>query len=351
MDITSFQVTILIMETVHPGRFFHTLDENRIQCDLCPRECRMKEGQRGLCFIRFNRNGKMVLGSYGKNSGLAVDPIEKKPLFHFYPGSRVLSFGTAGCNLSCGFCQNWHISRSKELDQLSGREDPVSVAEYALRTECRSVAFTYNDPIIFHEYAVDTAVECRKRGIKTVAVTSGYVNPEPRKEFYENMDAANVDLKGFTEEFYKNFCSGKLAPVLDTLEYIKKETDVWLEITNLIIPGANDSTDELERMTSWIVEKLGPDVPVHFTAFHPDFKLMDRERTPLETLIRAREIALKNGIHYPYTGNLRNHEGESTLCPFCGSRVIARDGFRLAEVNLAGNKCLNCGGTISGIFT
>ena len=292
----------------------------------------------------------MMLGSYGKNSGMAVDPIEKKPLFHFFPGTKVLSFGTAGCNLSCGFCQNWHISRSKELDRLSQSENPLSIAEYASERRMKSIAFTYNDPIIFHEYAVDTALLCRERGIKTVAVTSGYVSKEPREEFYSVMDAANVDLKGFTEEFYKNFCSGRLGPILETLEYIKNETDVWLEITNLIIPGANDSEDEIESMTSWIFEYLGPNVPVHFTAFHPDFKLMDRESTPLSTLIRAREIALKNGLNYVYTGNVRNEESENTYCPSCKKIVIKREGFRLIENRIKLGCCAYCGQAISGRF-
>jgi len=338
------------MDALHPGRFFHKLDHERIQCDLCPRECRLKDGQRGLCYVRFNQGGKIYLGAYGKNSGLAVDPIEKKPLYHFLPGSRVLSFGTAGCNLSCGFCQNWHISRSKELDRLAGSEDPVSIAEYAVHSGAKSVAFTYNDPIIFHEYAVDTAEECRKRNLKTVAVTSGYVSPEPRKEFYQYMDAANVDLKGFSESFYKNFCSGRLAPVLDTLEYIKNETNVWLEITNLIIPDANDSEREIREMTEWIYEHLGADVPIHFTAFHPDFKLMDKKRTPLETLIRARNLALKSGLKYPYTGNLSNHEGEMTLCPKCNKPVIERDGFYVKEIRMEKDRCLKCGARIPGIF-
>jgi len=335
---------------VYPARFYRSIKNGKIQCTLCPRGCRLSEGQRGSCFIRYMENGKMVLSAYGQNSGLAIDPIEKKPLFHFYPGSSVLSFGTAGCNLTCGFCQNWNLSRSKEIERLSQDGDPDKIAHIALQRGSRSVAFTYNDPIIFHEYAIDTAIECHKLGIKTVAVTSGYVNDEPRREFYNHIDAANVDLKGFSETFYRKFCTAKLGPVLDTLLYIANETDVWLEITTLLIPGANDSDAEIEAMSRWIATNLSADVPLHFSAFHPDYKVMDRGPTPLSTLIRARKIALANGMRYVYTGNLRHPEGESTFCPGCGSLLIERHGFRIQQNRIGTGRCPDCRTEIAGRF-
>jgi pyruvate formate lyase activating enzyme len=281
---------------VVPTKYWHPLADGRIQCDLCPRLCKLHEGQRGLCFVRARHNEQIVLTTYGRSSGFCVDPIEKKPLNHFLPGTPVLSFGTAGCNLSCQFCQNWDISKSRELDTLADRASPDTIARAAAALRCRSVAFTYNDPVIFLEYAIDVAQACHAMGIKTVAVTAGYICEEPREEFYRHMDAANVDLKGFTERFYKNICAGHLQPVLDTLVYLKHHTTVWFEITTLLIPGENDSDAELEAMTQWIVEHLGPDVPVHFTAFHPDWKMLDKPPTPPATLTRARRTALKNGL-------------------------------------------------------
>ena len=307
---------------VYPGRFWHQLEDGRIQCDLCPRYCRLRKGQQGHCFVRASDGEQIVLTSYGRSSGFCVDPIEKKPLNHFLPGTPVLSFGTAGCNLACRFCQNWDISKSREFDTLADQATPEAIARAAEESGSRSIAFTYNDPVIFHEYAIDVADACRERGIKTVAVTAGYVCTEPRVEFYAHMDAANVDLKAFTEEFYKSVTLSELAPVLETLEYLAHETDVWFEITNLLIPGLNDSDAELDEMSAWIVDKLGPAVPVHFTAFHPDYKMMDRPRTPAATLVRAREIAVSNGVRYAYTGNVHDEQGGSTYCHACGERLI-----------------------------
>ena len=279
-----------------PGRFWHRLDDGRIQCDLCPRYCRLRDGQQGLCFVRRRSGDGIVLTTYGRSSGFCVDPIEKKPLNHFLPGTPVLSFGTAGCNLACKFCQNWDISKSREIDTLAETAAPAALARAARELDRLSIAFTYNDPVIFHEYAVDVAQACAALGVKCVAVTAGYVTPEPRAEFYRHMDAANVDLKGFTEAFYKELCSASLAPVLETLEYLKHETDVWFEVTTLLIPGENDSDAEIEAMTQWVVERLGPEVPLHFTAFHPDWQLPDTPPTPPATLRRARDIAIKNGL-------------------------------------------------------
>ena len=334
-----------------PTRYWHRLEDGRVQCDVCPRACKLREGQRGLCFVRACEGGDVVLTTYGRSSGFCVDPIEKKPLNHFLPGSAVLSFGTAGCNLSCRFCQNWDISKSREVDTLADAASPETVAAAAQALGCSSVAFTYNDPVIFLEYAADVADACRERGIKAVAVTAGYVCDDARRELFAHMDAANVDLKAFTEEFYARVCAGRLAPVLETLEYLRHETDVWFEITNLLIPGLNDSDSEIDAMTFWIVERLGPDVPLHFTAFHPDYKLRDRPPTPPETLTRARRIALANGVRHAYTGNVNDADGGSTYCHACGLRVIDRDWYRLGAYRLTPDgRCTGCGTRVAGVF-
>jgi pyruvate formate lyase activating enzyme len=334
-----------------PTRYWHRLDDGRVQCDVCPRACKLHEGQRGLCFVRARQGDEIVLTTYGRSSGFCVDPIEKKPLNHFLPGTSVLSFGTAGCNLACRFCQNWDISKSREMDTLADAAAPEQIARAAASLGCRSVAFTYNDPVIFMEYAVDIAQACREVGVKAVAVTAGYMCPEPRAEFYNHMDAANVDLKGFSDEFYHRICSAHLEPVLETLEYLKHETSVWLEITNLLIPDLNDSDSEIDAMTSWVVERLGPDVPMHFTAFHPDWKMTDRPPTPPETLTRARRIALANGVHYAYTGNVHDRDGGSTWCPGCGNLLIERDWFQLGSWGLLdGGRCRSCGLSCPGVF-
>ena len=333
------------------GRYWQRLDDGRIQCDLCPRACRLREGQRGLCFVRARRGDRMVLTTYGRSSGFCIDPIEKKPLNHFLPGSPVLSFGTAGCNLACKFCQNWDISKSREMDTLADRASPEDLAEAACQLHCRSVAFTYNDPVIFLEYAVDTARACRERGIAAVAVTAGYVCALPRREFFRDMSSANVDLKAFSERFYRKVTGGLLQPVLETLEYIRHETDVWLEMTTLLIPGENDSDAELDAMTRWIAERLGPDVPLHFTAFHPDWKMMDRPPTPPATLRRARALARRNGLRYVYTGNVHDSEGGTTYCSGCAAPVIVRDWYRLLSWRLDGDgHCIECGTACPGVF-
>jgi pyruvate formate lyase activating enzyme len=334
-----------------PGRYWHPLDDGRVQCDVCPRLCKLNEGQRGLCYVRGRQGDQVVLTTYGRSSGFCVDPIEKKPLNHFLPGTPVLSFGTAGCNLTCKFCQNWDISKSREIHTLSDQATPEMIARAAEQTGCRSVAFTYNDPVIFLEYAIDVAAACRARGIKTVAVTAGYISEDARPEFFSMMDAANVDLKGFTESFYQTLCSAHLQPVLDTLCYLKHETNVWLEITTLLIPGHNDSDAELEAMTQWIVENLGPNVPLHFSAFHPDWKMRDVPPTPPATLTRARAIALKNGIRYAYTGNVHDPVGGATLCHHCGAAVIGRDWYELTAWNLDDRgRCAACGTPCAGVF-
>ena len=336
---------------VVPTKYWHRLEDGRVQCDLCSRYCKLREGQRGLCFVRGRLDDQVVLTTYGRSSGFCVDPIEKKPLNHLLPGTPVLSFGTAGCNLFCKFCQNWDISKSREVDTLADQASPETIARAAARLGCRSVAFTYNDPVIFLEYAVDVAAARRELGILTVAVTAGEIRPEPRREFYAAMDAANVDLKAFTERFYRQVCGGELRPVLDTLVYLKRETDVWFELTTLLIPGENDSDQELDEMTRWVVAELGPDVPMHFTAFHPDFKMMDRPPTPPATLSRAREIARGNGVRYAYTGNVHDSAGGSTWCHACGELLIERDWYRLGIWNLtADGTCAGCGEAVPGRF-
>ncbi|MBV8032405.1 MAG: AmmeMemoRadiSam system radical SAM enzyme [Betaproteobacteria bacterium] len=337
--------------TDYAGRWWHLLEDGRLQCDLCPRDCRLHEGQRGLCFVRKREGDAMVLTTYGRSSGFCVDPVEKKPLNHFYPGTSILSFGTAGCNLACKFCQNWDISKSKEMDRLQDEASPETIARAAVQLGCKSVAFTYNDPVIFAEYAMDIADACHEKGVQAVAVTAGYIRAEPRREFYAKMDAANVDLKAFTDDFYWKICGGRLQPVLDTLVYLVKETGVWTEITTLLIPGKNDSDEELRAMSRWIRQNLGPDVPLHFTAFHPDWKMNDVDPTPASTLTRAREIAQLAGLNYVYTGNVHDTGGGSTYCPSCEKRVIARDWYRIDAYDLTdAGACRHCGAQLAGRF-
>jgi len=332
-------------------QYWHALEDGRVQCDVCPRFCKLHEGQRGLCFVRQNLDHQIVMTSYGRSSGFAIDPIEKKPLNHFLPGTPIFSFGTAGCNLACKFCQNWDISKSREMDTLMSRAAPDLIAKTALEQGCGSVAYTYNDPVVFHEYAIDTAQACRELGLKSVAVSAGYVCAEPRAEFYRWMDAANIDLKAFSEDFYHKITGGHLQPVLETLQYLKHETQVWFELTTLIIPGENDSEAELEAMTQWVAENLGPDVPMHFTAFHPDWKMMDKPSTPVSSLLRAREIAGKNGVRYAYVGNVHDKQAESTYCHACGELLIGRDWYVLSDWNLNAEGCCRfCGAKCAGLF-
>ncbi len=333
------------------ARFWRRLADGRIRCELCPRFCRLREGQRGLCFVRARRGDRLVLETWGRASGFCIDPVEKKPLFHFLPGTPVLSFGTAGCNLACRFCQNWDISKARDLDRLQEAATPEEIAEAAAATGCRAVAYTYNDPVIFLEYALEVAASCRARGIRNVAVTAGYVRAEPRAEFFAAMDAANIDLKAFTEAFYRRICGGHLEPVLETIAHVARETDCWLELTTLLIPGHNDSDAEIERLCAWVLEHAGADVPLHFTAFHPDWKMRDVPPTPPATLRRAREIARRVGLRFVYVGNVRDEEAESTFCPGCGARVIGRDRYRLTHWALTvEGRCRACGTRIPGVF-
>lgn len=334
-----------------PTRYWHRLDDDRIQCDLCPRACKLREGQRGLCFIRGCEQQQIMLYSWGRSSGFCIDPIEKKPLNHFLPGTPVLSFGTAGCNLACKFCQNWDMSKSRQMDTLADQATPEALAKTAKDHNCRSIAFTYNDPVIFLEYAVDVAQACHEQELNAVAVSAGYICPEPRRDLFAAMDAANIDLKAFNQGFYRKICGGDLHNVLETLEYLRQDTQVWFEITTLLIPGENDSTDELEAQCRWIEQHLGRDTPLHFSAFHPDWKMRDHPRTPASTLNRARQIGIDAGLNYVYTGNVHDPQGGSTFCPNCGDMLIERDWYQLGHWGLtADGHCHSCQHPIAGVF-
>jgi len=339
-------------ETPYAARYWHPIPDGRLQCDLCPRDCKLHEGQRGACFVRMRQGEQMLLDTYGRSSGICIDPIEKKPLNQFHPGSSVLSLGTAGCNLTCKFCQNWDISKSRDTDRLMVRATPASIAQAAVQHGCKSVAFTYNDPVIFAEYAMDVADACHDVGVQTVAVTAGYIHAQPRRDFFAKMDAANVDLKAFTDDFYVKLTGAHLQPVLDTLIYLCHETSVWLEITTLLIPGHNDSDQEIGALSEWVMSALGPDVPLHFSAFHPDYKMPEVPATPVATLIQARQIALKAGLRYVYIGNAHHADGDTTFCPACRARVIERDWYQINGYRLdAKGCCPNCGHAIAGRFS
>ena len=334
-----------------PARWWHKLDDNRIQCDLCPRDCKLHDGQRAACFVRANKGGQMILTTYGRSSGFCIDPIEKKPLNHFYPGSSILSFGTAGCNLACKFCQNWDISKARSFDRLADQATPEAIARSAAELGCKSVAFTYNDPVIFAEYAMDVADACHEVGVKTVAVTAGYMHDQPRREFYTRMDAANVDLKAFTDEFYFRQTGAHLQPILETLQYLCRETDVWVELTTLLIPGLNDSAHEIGRMCEWIAKELGEDVPLHFTAFHPDYKMTAIPATPSAKLTEARQIAHSAGLHHVYTGNVHDLDGGTTHCTHCRQPLIVRDWHLIRSYEVAADgTCPHCGTPLAGHF-
>jgi len=336
----------------YSARWWRPLDgpERRFRCELCPRACELKPGQRGFCYVRLADDDGLVLDTYGRSSGFAVDPIEKKPLYHFLPGSTVLSFGTAGCNLGCRFCQNWDLSRARSADRAQAHASPEQIAALAQRQGCASVAFTYNEPIIFAEYAIDAARACREVGVRTVAVSAGYIEAGPREEFFGVMDGANIDLKAFSDVFYRRLCGARLEPVLDTLRYLARETDILLEITTLLIPGENDGDDELSELCAFVAGELGPEVPLHFSAFHPTYKLTDKPRTPHATQQRARRIALEHGLKHVYLGNVYDPEASSSYCAGCGERLIERGGYRLGEIRMRGDACARCKRVLHGVF-
>ena len=327
------------------------LKDDKIQCTVCPRECVLSAGQEGFCHVRKNSEGKITLASYGYNTGLAIDPVEKKPLYQFYPASPVLSFGTLGCNMGCLFCQNWQTTKTKADIRLLNKTSPDEIVRIAKNYNCKSVAFTYNDPIIFFEYAIDTAKLCREEGIKTIAVTSGFMNPEPAKEFFKYMDGANIDLKGFSEQFYKKNCLAHIEPVLNTIKYAVNETDCWVELTTMLIEGENDSDEMIKHECEWILTNLGDCVPLHFSAFFPRYKFSGRKHTELSTLLRAYSIAKEAGLKYVYTGNLTNTETSATYCKSCNRPVIVRNGYELIEYNLSEEgKCIFCNTVCDGRY-
>lgn len=332
------------------AKWWEETDSGKILCTLCPRYCKIGEGQPGFCYIRQNHNGKLYTLGYAKPTGFAIDPIEKKPLNHFLPGTTILSFGTAGCNLGCKFCQNWSMSKAKidDINSLDAR--PEEVVKLAKKSGTPSIAYTYNDPTIFGEYVIDISKLAREENIKSVMVTAGYIDKDARKDVYKYIDAANVDLKAFTEDFYWKKTSSHLADVLDTLVWLKNETDVWIEITTLLIPDENDSSLEIKAECDWILENLGDNVPLHFTAFHPDFKMKDKDYTPEYTLLQAREIALTSGIKHCYVGNVHNREGQATYCPKCGEILIRRDWHTVISDKLVNGRCNNCNTNIEGVF-
>lgn len=332
------------------AKYWHTKPNQIVICDLCPRACQLKPDQRGFCFIRQNINGEMISTAYGLSSGFCVDPIEKKPLNHFYPGSSIFSFGTVGCNLGCVFCQNWHISKVHETTQLSQKATPIQIANAAKVSGCESVAFTYNEPIISAEYTIDTAKACHEQGLYTVGVTAGYITPKARDDFFGCLDAANIDIKGFTEKFYKTYCNVHLKPILENIIYIKKNLKTWIELTTLLIPSLNDSDEELHALTEWIATELGLDVPIHFSAFTPKYKLSYLPETPLETLIKARTIALSKGLHYVYVGNVSYPEAQATYCPTCKKAIVRRSWHSIEENHILSGKCEFCKTPIPGRF-
>ena len=331
------------------ARYWNAEPDGRIRCTLCPRDCILREGQAGFCFVRQNTGGKLVSLAYGRSTGFASDPIEKKPLAHFHPGTQVLSFGTAGCNLGCRFCQNWDISKARLADRRSMEHTPREIVELAVDAGCPSIAFTYNDPVIWAEYAIDVAKEAHARGLKTVFVTAGYVREKAREDVFAHMDATNVDLKAFTEDFYHRVTLSHLAPVLETLAWLARTT-VWTEVTNLMIPGLNDEPAETRALSEWLLDHMGPDVPLHFTAFPPDFKMLDRPPTPHATLSRARAIAREVGLHHVYTGNVHDTEGQTTYCSGCGKALIERDWHAIRSYRLDGERCSGCGTRLAGRF-
>jgi len=322
---------------------------NKIKCEICPRECLLNENQTGFCKTRKNHQGNIIPTIYGYNTGLAIDPIEKKPLYHFHPSSPILSFGTLGCNVGCKFCQNWTTTKDLE-NKVLYKASPEDIVNVAKQHNCNMVAFTYNEPVIFYEYVIDTAKLCKANGIKTVAVTSGYINKKAREKFFEYIDAVNIDLKGFSEEFYNKYCLAHLQPVLDTIQYVKQETNIHMELTTLLIEEANTSNEILSNECEWIINNLGKDVPLHFSAFHPSYKLMNKPNTTMETLVKAYNIATNFGINYVYLGNILSTQTSTTYCKNCKKPLIIRNGFKTTENHLQDSHCPYCGTKCDGIF-
>ncbi len=333
-----------------PARWYEHTRDGSVDCRLCARYCRIAAGKRGFCFVRRNRGGRLYTTAYGNAVGLSVDPVEKKPLYHFYPGSSVLSFGTLGCNMACMYCQNWEISRPEEDFTESRIWSAEELVGMAVRTKSRGIAYTYNEPVVFGEWMTEVASIARREGLKNVMVTNGYVSPEAREEIFRDIDAANVDLKSFTERFYHKLTGSRLAPVLETLRWLASATSVWVEITTLLIPGENDSPDEIRTLAGFIAAELGNTVPLHLTAFHGDYRMSSHPSTSRETLIRSREIALETGLKYVYTGNTAMQEGRDTCCPSCGKPLVIREPYSSVRIVIAGAACPSCRTILPGRF-
>jgi len=319
----------------------------RVKCLLCPRTCELKEGERGNCRVRMNIAGRLQTLVYGRPCAVHIDPIEKKPLYHYLPGSRSFSIATAGCNLHCMFCQNWEISQREPEYTTNIDLSPEEVVNQALNAGCRTIAYTYSEPIIFFEYAADTGRLAHKNGLLNVWVTAGYINQEPLKEAVSFIDAAHVDLKGITDTYYKNVCKATLKPVLDTIKTMK-DSGVWVEIINLVVPTYNDTKDDFSRLCDWIIENVGVETPLHFSRFWPTYQLKNLPPTPVESLSLARNIAMAKGIHYVYIGNVPEHEGNNTYCPICKKLIIGRQGYVISGYNIRDGKCGFCGHPIPG---
>lgn len=322
----------------------------KVQCLLCPAECLLADYQVGICRVRINRDGKLFSLVYGKPCAVHVDPIEKKPIFHMLPGTGSFSIATAGCNLTCQFCQNWEISQTNPEETRNADLPPEKVVEFALKKGCRSIAYTYSEPVVFFEYMLDTARLAKRRGLRNICVTGGYINPEPLRELAPVMDAANIDLKGFTEEYYRKVCGGRLQPVLDAI-VLSKQLGIMVELTNLVIPTLNDNFDQIRKMCLWIKDAVGPDVPLHFSRFSPKYRLQKLPPTPLETLQRAHQIATEVGLHYVYTGNVPYDDRSNTYCPNCRRRLLVRVGYLVTENVIREGACPYCDYHIAGIWT
>lgn len=331
------------------ARYYDKLPKNRVKCRLCPWECTVEPGDRGICQVRANRDGIYHSLVYGRVAAHHVDPIEKKPLFHFHPASTAFSVATAGCNVECKFCQNWELAQRKPEELNSVVMSPNKLARTAAGAGCVSLAYTYNEPTIFTEFMIDTAAESRSLGLRNVVISNGFINPAPLRDLCKVIDAYKVDLKSFRESYYADVVSGQLAPVLRSLEILKEE-QVWTEIVYLIVPTLNDSDAEIRDMTKWVFQTLGPDVPVHFSRFYPQYKLRNLPPTPTSTLMRARKIGLDSGLHYVYLGNIPGNEGECTYCPACGEVVIGRTGYRVNTLALSDGRCRHCGEVIPGVW-
>ena len=331
------------------ARYYEKLPHKVVKCTLCPRECEVDDMERGFCGVRENIDGTYYSYVHSKPCTIHVDPIEKKPLFHFLPGTTALSLATVGCNMDCKFCQNWQISQIRPEQSRYYFVPPAKMVDTAKENNSVNIAHTYSEPVIFYEYMYDIGVEAKKRKVNNIMISNGYIHPEPMRELCRYLDAVKIDLKAFTEEYYRDVCVGELAPVLKTLEILKEE-GIWFEIVYLVVPTLNDSKEEIRKMSRWIMEKLGPDVPLHFSRFYPQYKLKNLPPTPVKTLDIARDTAMSEGICYVYVGNVSAHKGEHTYCPKCGKVVIERQGYIIKSMHINNNKCTFCGTKIAGVW-